>query len=97
MKNDQLACAKQVPFVSKSNVERHLAGGFHKIALEVDVASEKQNSTNESNIPLKNPKIGTTLKQFSNSQVRVEVPFRAKFDLHIKGLHENGQSIPAMF
>ena len=48
MENGQLACTKKVPFVRKSNVERHHGGGFHKLALKVNAASDKQNSTNES-------------------------------------------------
>ena len=51
MTYDYLAYTKYVWFVNKSNIERHLIGDCRKLAVELDVAFEKRDSTNESEVP----------------------------------------------
>ena len=39
VKEDQVAHAKKVTFIKKSNVERHLGGDCYKLALELEAAT----------------------------------------------------------
>ena len=61
----------------------------------------KRDSTDESDVPQKTTnKIGTALKQSSHSQhaKKIRLAYEwARFDLHNNDLHENGQSLYAMF
>ena len=47
---------KEVAFVNKSNIERHLIGGCRKHAVKLDEAFEKRDSTDESEVPKKTAK-----------------------------------------
>ena len=42
------AYTKKVPFANKSDIERHPIGGCRKLALKLDMAFKKRDSTDES-------------------------------------------------
>ena len=57
----------------------HLGGGCHKLALELEAATRKRNSADDSEVPAKQPKIDTAIKQSLRDQY--EKMFRLAYNL----------------
>ena len=81
VKDDQLSYTKEVRFIKKGNVERHLKGGCHEHALKIEakLAKKRTNEPSKNEPPNKQPKIDFAMKK--TSQSHYEKMFKIAFNL----------------
>ena len=81
MPYDYLLYTKEVPFVNKINIERHLIGACRKLAVNLDAAFEKRDSTDESEVLQKRAENWHCLETIFPWPAREKVPFSLQSSL----------------
>ena len=81
VKDNQLSYTKEVRFIKKGNVERHLKGGCHEHALKIEAKLAKKwtNEPSKNEAPNKQPKIDFAMKK--TLQSHYEKMFKIAFNL----------------